>query len=96
MDYPGKDGSTKRQHLRQIADHLDKPVCFYDMELSQGVEYYHRLFFELWRMDRGFEYSEVYYWQKLTGIVLNSDEPWMFLRISEKCIRFLKEKMKDK
>jgi len=95
MDYAGKDGISKRQRMIQIAEQTGKEMQFQDADLPWDVEYFHRMFFEIYSQDKGLQYSEIYYWQQITGLRLSSDVISMFMKTAGKCNEFINKKMKE-
>lgn len=71
-------------------------MTFDDEELPEEVEYFHRLFFELWDQSNGLTYQNMYYWQKIYGIELQSDVIDMFKIVAAEANNFIKLKLKPK
>jgi hypothetical protein len=98
MDYvefdkkTGKNKPSKRALYRQRAKHLKTDPAFDDEIMPDEIAYFHRIFFEVWDMEHGITYQNLYYWQKIYGIRLTSDIINMFKMISGKCSEFLQLK----
>jgi len=96
MDYAESDKPSKRSMYRQRAKHLNTEEIFDDEDLPEDIAYFHRIFFEIWDIDRGITYQDVYFWQMIYGVSLASDIISMFRIASGKCNEYLRQKRKPK
>lgn len=96
MDYAKEGESSRRAHLKQRAKSLKINEIFDDEDLPEEISYFHGLFFEIWNASDGLTYQNIYYWQKIYGVQLQSDIISMFMIVAGKANTFIKTKLKPK
>lgn len=89
-----KDGTTKRAHARKAAEARGNEPIFPDSNLNFEESIYLNIFWSLW--NQGIDYQKIYYYERVTGIILDADERHMMFEIASALIRKMLAKDKPK
>ena len=99
MDYPDKNGVSKRQSKKQVFKQMkqrpgneDLTLEFDDDFVNIQYRYLYRLFWLLWKSSTGITLEDMYYYQQLSGIKLSGEERRILLNLSNKALEFMESK----
>lgn len=96
LDFPEDDGVTMRSRLNQVWKQTGiKPPELFSKPLPYEYHYLVDIFWDIWSSD-GWKWSEIFHYQQVMEIELDSAELFYLRKAFGECTKFVQKKMKPK